>query len=303
MDSTAAVPQEELDQLKQGLSTHSDSFARSVWRRFKRNRMALIGAAIMLILVVVSILAPVIAPYGRDDFNTKLTYSPPSAAHLLGTDSTGRDALTRLLYGGRVSLTVAFVSVIIYMVLGTAIGAAAGFFGGVVDSVLMRLGDIVLAFPFLPLLLTIVAIRGAGITNMIGAIIFLYWTIPARLVRGEFLSLREREYVQAAQAMGAPSVRIIWRHLLPNSLAPLIINATLDVAGVILIEAFLSFLGFGVPDPTPTWGGMMSNALDYTILTTKWFLWVPPGLAIFLSVLSINFVGDGLRDALDPRMK
>lgn len=291
------------EQFKHAVSGAEDSFAKAVWRRFVRNKFAVAGAVILFILSLLSVLAPVLAPYGRDDFNLQSTFTLPSATHLLGTDDVGRDVLTRLLYGGRVSLTVALTCVVIYMSLGVIVGAAAGFFGGVVDNVLMRIVDVFVSFPFLPLLLTIVAIRGPSMTNLIGAICFLFWTTPARLVRGEILSLREREYVLAANAMGAPSWRIIARHLLPNALAPLIVQATLDIAGIILTEASLSFLGFGVKDPIPTWGNMMSQAQSLTVLTTRWNMWVPPGVAIFLSVLSINFLGDGLRDALDPRLK
>ena len=291
------------DELKQGLSASADSFGRAVWRRFVRNKFALVGAVLLLLFSLISILAPVLAPYGRDDFNLMATLAKPSASHLLGTDDSGRDVLTRLLYGGRVSLSIALACVVIYMVVGVAVGAIAGFFGGIVDNILMRIVDVVVSFPFLPLLLTIVAIRGPSIINLIAAICFLSWTTPARLVRGEILSLREREYIQAANAMGAPAGRIIWRHLLPNALAPLIVQGTLDIAFVILTEAALSFLGFGVKDPIPTWGNMMSEAQSLNVLTHYWNLWIPPGLAIFLSVLSINFLGDGLRDALDPRLK
>lgn len=291
------------EELKHAVAASADTFAKAVWRRFTKNKLAVVGAAILLFLTLISILAPLLAPYGRDDFNLMAGFAKPSATHLLGTDDTGRDTFTRLLYGGRVSLYIAVTCVVIYMVFGVAVGAAAGFFGGVVDNVLMRLVDVVVSFPFIPLLLTIVAIRGPSVANLIFAICFLSWTVPARLVRGEILSLREREYIQAARAMGAPSVRIIWRHLLPNALAPLIVQATLDIAYIILTEAILSFLGFGVKDPIPTWGNMMTEAQSLTVLTTRWNLWVPPGLAIFLAVLSINFLGDGLRDALDPRLK
>ncbi len=302
MRSPATVPAVD-EQLKHAVSGAADSFAQAVWRRFIRNKFAVTGAAVLLILTLVSIFAPLLAPYGRDDFNLNASFASPSATHLLGTDDVGRDTFTRLLYGGRVSLTIAVTCVVIYMALGVTVGAIAGYYGGVVDNILMRIVDVFVSFPFLPLLLTIVAIRGPSVVNLIGAICFIFWTTPARLVRGEILSLREREFIQAANAMGAPSWRIILRHLLPNAMAPLIVQATLDIAGIILTEAALSFLGFGVRDPIPTWGNMMSEARSLTVLTTRWNLWVPPGLAIFLSVLSINFLGDGLRDALDPRLK
>lgn len=297
------LPQADL----QGLNPKSTSFAVAVLKRFLKNRMAILGAVILLTLVVVSILAPVITAntvgWGRDEIDIKYIRANPSARHPLGTDSAGRDNLTRLLYGGRVSLAIALGSVLVYMVIGIVVGAVAGYFGGWIDNVLMRLVDIVQSFPFFLLALTIVAIRGPSVYNLVFAILFLSWPIPARLVRGEFLSLRERDFVEAARATGASPLRIIARHMLPNAMAPLIVNATLEVAGIILLEAALSYLGFGVSQPTPTWGNMLSEAQNMGVLTTKPWLWVPPGLMIFLTVLSINFMGDGLRDALDPRLK
>lgn len=303
--ATPNVREEEL--LRHGLSESATTWTGAVWKRFKRNRMAIVGLSILILLALISILAPVIADlsvgWGRDEIDIKYTLTKPSARHPLGTDSVGRDTFTRLIYGGRVSLTIALSTVTIYMGLGVLVGSIAGFFGGWIDNLLMRLADVVLSFPFLLLALTIIAIRGPGIDNLIFAIVLLGWPIPARLVRGEFLSLRERDYVEAARAVGAPSPRIMVRHMLPNALAPLIVNATLDVAFIILTEAGLSYLGFGVPQPVPTWGNMLSEANNMAVLTRMPWLWVPPGLMIFLTVLSINFVGDGLRDALDPRLK
>ena len=290
-----------------GLAPTETSYGRMVLRRFLRNRMAIVGAIILLILILISVFAPVITSatlgWGRDEIDIRYIRAAPSARHPLGTDSAGRDNLTRLLYGGRVSLAIALGSVAVYMVMGIAIGAVAGYFGGWVDNVLMRLVDIIQSFPFLMFALTIVAIRGPSVSNLVFAIVFLSWPVPARLVRGEFLSLRERDFIEAARAMGVSGFRMILRHLLPNAMAPLIVNATLEVAGIILSEAGLSYLGFGVSQPVPTWGNMLSEANNMAVLQTKPWTWLPPGLMIFLTVLSINFIGDGLRDALDPRLK
>mgnify|MGYP000486196343 FL=1 len=290
-----------------GLAPTETSYGRMVLRRFLRNRMAIVGAIILLILILISVFAPVITSatlgWGRDEIDIRYIRAAPSARHPLGTDSAGRDNLTRLLYGGRVSLAIALGSVAVYMVMGIAIGAVAGYFGGWVDNVLMRLVDIIQSFPFLMFALTIVAIRGPSVSNLVFAIVFLSWPVPARLVRGEFLSLRERDFIEAARAMGVSGFRMIQRHLLPNAMAPLIVNATLEVAGIILSEAGLSYLGFGVSQPVPTWGNMLSEANNMAVLQTKPWTWLPPGLMIFLTVLSINFIGDGLRDALDPRLK
>lgn len=291
----------------QGLTPQGTTFFVAVFRRFRRNRLAMAGTVVLLLLVLMSILAPVITQntlgWERDEVDIKYIRSAPSARHPLGTDVAGRDNLTRLLYGGRVSLAIALGSVVIYMGLGIVVGAVAGYFGGWIDNVLMRFVDIVQSFPFLLFAMTIVAIRGPSITNLIFAILFLSWPVPARLVRGEFLTLRERDFVEAARATGASAFRIILKHMLPNAMAPLIVNATLEVAGLILFEASLSYLGFGVEQPVPTWGNMLTEAQSMGVLTRMPWLWLPPGLMIFLTVLSINFMGDGLRDALDPRLK
>lgn len=271
-------------------------------RRLLRDRRAVAGLVILLALSLASALAPLLAPYDRDATDVLHVEEPPSAAHLLGTDELGRDVLSRLLWGGRVSLSVGVVSVTLSVGIGTVLGALAGYYGGWVDAVVMRLADMVLAFPFFPLALTLSAVLGPSIYNTMIVIGALSWTGVARLVRGEFLSLRGREFVQAAAAMGAPDRRIIARHLLPGAAAPLLVAATLGMASAILGEAGLSFLGLGVPQPVPSWGNMLSGALSYRVLLLEPWLWVPPGVLIFLAVLSINLVGDGLRDALDPRL-
>lgn len=296
-------PQQEIH----GLAPKATSLTAQVFKRFRRNRLAMLGALVLITLILMSVFAPVITKYtvgwGRDEIDIKFIRSEPTARHPLGTDSAGRDNFTRLLYGGQVSLSIALGSVMVYMAIGIIIGSVAGFFGGWIDNVLMRLVEIVQSFPFLLLALTIVAIRGPSVGNLVFAILFLSWPIPARLVRGEFLSLRERDFIEAARATGASPFRIILRHMLPNAMAPLIVNATLEVAGIILFEAALSYLGFGVSQPTPTWGNMLTEAQNMGVFTRMPWMWLPPGLMIFLTVLSINFMGDGLRDALDPRLK
>lgn len=283
------------------------SFWFYAWRRFRRNKLAVAGLIVLTLIVLITIFAGPLTKltlgWGRDEFELTAIRAAPSARHPLGTDSVGRDVLTRLLYGGQISLMIAAISVVSSIVIGTIVGSAAGFFGKTVDNILMRLVDIVNSLPFLPIALTLVAIFGPSVKNLIFAIILTGWPGPARLVRGEFLSLRERDYVEAARATGAPAARIIFRHILPNAFPPLIVTATLDIAGTILSEAALSYLGFGVRVPVPSWGNMLSEANNIVVLTKLPWLWVPPGLLIFLTVLSVNFIGDGLRDAMDPRLK
>lgn len=283
------------------------SFWFYAWRRFRRNKLAVAGICVLAVIVLVTVFAGPLTKltlgWGRDEFELTAIRAIPSARHPLGTDSVGRDILTRLLYGGQISLMIAAVSVTSNIIIGTILGSIAGYAGGWVDNALMRIVDIINTLPFLMIALTLVAILGPSVKNLIFAIILTGWPGPARLVRGEFLSLRERDYVEAARATGAPAGRIIFRHILPNAVPPLIVSATLNIAGIILAEAGLSYLGFGVKVPTPSWGNMLSEANNIVVLTKMPWMWVPPGLLIFLTVLSVNFVGDGLRDAMDPRLK
>jgi len=287
---------------REGLAQEVLTPGRLFWRRFRRNRLAVAGALILLILSLISLGAPWIAPHDRDATNPYLREAPPSREHLLGTDKLGRDVLSRLIWGGRVSMTVGLVAVSISLSVGIILGSIAGYFGGVVDNVIMRLVDIVMSFPYLLLLIVVASILKPSIYNTMMVIGFLSWTGVARLVRGEFLSLRQRDFVEAARAAGAPPARLIFRHILPNAFAPIVVAGTLGVASAILAEAGLSFLGLGVRPPIPSWGNMLTDAQSLRILTLKWWLWIPPGVMIFLAVISINLVGDGLRDALDPRL-
>jgi len=227
---------------------------------------------------------------------------PPSPDHLLGTDETGRDVPSRLVYGARVSLSVGLVAVFIYTTIGLVLGSTAGYAGGWVDNVLMRATDVVMCFPTLIIIITVVSFVGPSIYNVMAIIGLLGWPQTARLIRGQMLSLREREYVEAARALGAPDAFIVLRHMLPNGIYPIVVSSTFGVATAILTEAGLSFLGLGVQPPTASWGNMLNAAQSVTVLESRPWLWLPPGLAIVLAVLCINFVGDGLRDALDPRM-
>ncbi|WP_374713052.1 oligopeptide ABC transporter permease [Symbiobacterium terraclitae] len=273
-----------------------------VWRRFRANRRAMLGLYILIVLVLASAFAPQLTWHDRDLPDVRAAEQPPSRTHWLGTDELGRDIYTRLLYGGRISLTVGLVAVAIYTAIGVVLGAVAGYYGGVVDGVIMRITDVVMVVPFFPLALTMAAALRPSVYNTMIVIGLLGWTGICRLVRGEFLTLRSREYVAAARAVGARDARIIFRHILPNALAPIVVAATLGVGTAILSEAGLSFLGFGVQQPTPSWGNMLSAAISLKVLLLQPWIWLPPGLMIFIAVLAINLVGEGLRDALDPRL-
>ena len=273
-------------------------------RRFARNKAAVAGAVFMTIVVLIAFpLAPVVAPLHPHKMDLKKIGLAPGGGHLLGTDLGGRDVWSRLVYGGRVSLAVGLVAVLIYMSIGIVMGSLSGFYGGIVDALIMRLTETVMSFPGYVILITIVAYLGPGLVNSIWAIGLMGWTGIARLVRGQVLSLREQDFVTAARSVGVPEGRLILRHVLPNVMAPITVAASFGIAGSILMEAGLSFLGLGAQVPVPSWGNMISEAQSLPILEGYPWLWLPPGLAITLCVLAINFVGDGLRDALDPRLK
>lgn len=280
----------------------------AAWRRFKRNRLALFGAIVLLALLIVSALAPLIAPYNpyessEGDLGLYNVLAPPSQEHILGTDSLGRDMLSRIIYGGRVSLSVAFVAVMIATVTGVLLGVIAGFYGKWVDTLIMRITDVVICFPVLFLAITVATILKPSLFNVMIIIGLVSWTTMTRLVRGEVLRLREMEYIEATRAMGQRDVIIILRHILPNIMAPIIVQGTLQTAEAILTESALSFLGVGVQQPTPSWGNMLNEATSIMVLQFKPWVWMPAGFAILLTILCINFVGDGLRDALDPKVK
>lgn len=287
--------------------------ARSLWRdawfQFRRHRLAMVGLFTLIFIVVATLVGPYIWTLPTNDIDFGRGLQGPSVTHPFGTDDLGRDLLARALSGGRISIAVGLSAVVIAITLGTAIGALAGYFGRL-DSPLMRLTDLFLSLPILPLLLVIIflfrdALRAAlgpevGIFLMIVAVIgILNWMAVARLVRAQFLSLKQKEFVEAARAVGDPDMRIIFKHILPNVLSPVLVAATIGVGGAILTESTLSFLGLGFPPDLPTWGRLLYDGKDYIDFAPHWALF--PGMCIFLTVLSINFIGDGLRDALDPR--
>lgn len=285
-----------------GVNAKPDTMTKIFFRKFMKNKLAVFGAVFLIIIVLAAVLAPVIAPYSPEKQSLLDKLKPPSDKYLLGTDTFGRDLLTRLLYGGRVSLLVGFASVTGAIIIGTVVGALAGYFRGWIDAVLMRFVDIMLSIPTIFLLITLVTIFQPGVDKIILIFALTWWTTTARLVRGEFLSLRSREYVLAAKTMGVKSTKIIFGHILPNAMGPIIVAATLTVGNVILSEAVLSFLGLGIQPPTPSWGNMLQDAQNFTIMLKAWWYPLAPGLMILFTVLSFNFLGDGLRDALDPRV-
>jgi peptide/nickel transport system permease protein len=271
------------------------------WRTFARNRLAVIAGVVVAILVVFAVAAPALAPWDPNRHNTRRILAPPSAQHWMGTDQLGRDVLSRVLYGARVSLAVGFVSVGIATLIGVLLGAAAGYHGAVVDGLIMRLVDLMLVFPRFFLLLAVLAFLEPSIWNIMVVIGLTGWMSVARLVRAEFLTLREREFVIWSESVGASAVRIVFRHILPNALAPVLVAMTLGIPAAILMESGLSFLGLGVQPPHATWGNILTDGKDS--LEIAWWMTVYPGLAILITVLSYNLLGEGIRDALDPRLR
>jgi peptide/nickel transport system permease protein len=273
------------------------------WRRFRRHRLAVAGLVVMLVLIVAAAFAPVVAPHPPNFGSLREVRDAPSRNHPLGTDMTGRDVLSRVIYGGRISLAVGVLAVAIYVAIGTALGALAGFFGGLVDGLISRLTDTFMSLPTLLIIIVFVSVVGPSLTSVIAVIGLLGWPGTCRLVRGQVLTLRGQEFVTAARVVGCSDARIILRHVLPNVVSLLIVMATFGMATAILLEASLSFLGLGVRPPTASWGGMLHDAQSPVVLSDLPWLWMAPGAMIAITVLAINFMGDGLRDALDPRMK
>jgi peptide/nickel transport system permease protein len=259
------------------------------------------GLSFVILLAILAIAAPVVAPQNPIKTNLSQALKGPSSEHWLGTDPVGRDVWARVVYAARVSLSVGLVSVGISVAISLVLGTVSGYYGGAVDMIIMRFTDIVMCLPGLILIITIVSLVGPSIYNVMAVIGILGWPGTTRLLRGQILSVRERDFVMAAECLGVPARRIMIRHILPNAIAPVLVAATFGVAGAILTEAGLSFLGFGVLPPTPSWGNMLNQARSISRLKENPWFWVPPGVAILITVLAINFVGDGLRDALDPR--
>ncbi len=271
-----------------------------VWQRFKSNRLAMTGAIIVCSLFFVSILSPFLSPYDPSEIDRYNILSPPDGKHLLGTDDLGRDVLSRMIHGSSISLAVGLVSVGIATVMGIVFGSIAGYYRGLIDVTIMRFVDIMLSIPTFFLILAVIAFLEPGIWNIMIVIGLTSWMGVARLVRAEFLSLKNREFVLASKSIGSSDFRIIVKHMLPNSLAPVIVSAVLGVAAAVLVESSLSFLGIGVQPPTPSWGNILTLGKDN--IEIAWWLSVFPGLAILITVLGYNLLGEGLRDALDPRL-
>ena len=274
--------------------------SRGWWQLLLRNRMAMTGAAVILVWVVIALLAPLIAPYDPIDQNVRARLQGPSAAHWFGVDGLGRDVFSRVLWGGRVSLPVAAIVVLVATAFGTLYGGLAAFSGKWLDEGGMRLVDMVLAFPSLILAMAIAAALGPSIQNSMLAMLLVWWPPYARLARGQVLSLKNREFVVAARALGMSELRVLLRHVLPNSVAQALVLMTMDFGNAIIITAALSFLGLGAVPPTPEWGAMVAEGRE---LITQWWISTFPGIAIFLVALACNFLGDGLRDAIDPRLR
>lgn len=278
-----------------------DSYLKDVvWQRFRANRFAVAGAVVVVVMFALSFLAPFITPYDPNTLDAYHVLLPPSASHWFGTDEVGRDVFTRMVYGARISLLVGFVAIGIATLIGTVVGLVAGYYGGWVDSLLMRFVDVMFCFPTFFLILAVITLREPSIVNIMLIIGLTGWMGVARLVRAEVLSLRERDFVLAARTIGCSDFRIIFRHIMPNALGPVLVYATLGIAGAILTESSLSFLGIGVPPPTPSWGNILTSGKEF--LEFAWWLFLFPGVAITITSLSYYLVGEGIRDALDPRL-
>ena len=281
--------------------TKKNSQWRDVWRRLRKNRMAMFGLCVLILLVFLAIFADVVAPYGYDDQNYSQMLELPSWQHVKGTDNYGRDIFSRIVYGTRISLLIGFISLAISTIVGSILGACAGYFGGASDTIIMRGSDILMAIPRTVLAIAIATTLGPGLVNAMIAVAI--GTIPCftRVVRASTLTVKDQEYVEAARAIGASNFHIIKKYVFPNVLAPIIVQATLGVGTAILLAASLSFLGIGISPPTPEWGSMLSAARSY--MRDYWHMVLFPGLAIMITVLALNLFGDGLRDALDPKLK
>jgi len=281
-------------EIEKGTSLWSNS-----WYRLKQNRLAMIGLFILLIMVIISLFTPRIAPYSYEVQDLNLGATPPSAEHWLGTDIFGRDMLTRIMYGGRVSLAVGFLATAVSLIIGVTWGSVSGFSGGRVDSVMMRIVDILYALPFIIFVILLMVVFGRNLFLLFMAIGAVEWLTMARIIRGQVLSIREKEYIDSAIMTGIPKSRIISRHILPNAIGPIIVYTTLTIPNVILLESFLSFLGLGIQPPMCSWGLLINYGVE-TMEEYPWLL-IFPGVVLSITLFSLNFLGDGLRDALDPK--
>lgn len=278
-----------------------ESLWTDAWRRLKRNRGAILGLVVVILLILVALLAPWLAPYSPKEADISRSMDAPSRAHWLGTDEIGRDMVSRLIYGARVSLMVGLIVQLVSITVGSACGVIAGYYGGIADTILMRIVDTMYAFPNFLFAVFMVSILSPSMWSIVLVLSLVGWPMIARVVRGQILSLKEQEFVTAARVVGAPDSRIMWRHLLPNTLSPIIVQFTIGIAGTIMAEAGLSFLGIGIRPPNPTWGGMIDKGRLYFRSFPQ--LAIFPSICLGMTVLAFNFLGDGLRDALDPRMR
>ena len=285
---------EKLPEVEKGTSLWKDA-----WRRLRKNRLAVVGAGVLVCMVTLAVATPWIAPYSYEEQDLELGAARPGVRHWLGTDRLGRDLFTRVLYGGRISLMVGFAATAVSLIVGVLYGAVAGFLGGRADSVMMRIVDILYALPFTLFVIILMVFFGRNIVLLFAAIGAVQWLTMARIVRAQVMSLREKEFVEAATVMGLPWWRILLRHVIPNALGPIIVYTTLTIPNVMLIEAFLSFLGLGVQPPMSSWGLLIKEGVE-TMEDFPWLL-IFPSVALSLTLFSLNFLGDGLRDALDPR--
>jgi peptide/nickel transport system permease protein len=280
-----------------------ETLGQRTWRRFRRHKLAVVGSFTLCILILISAIGPFFSPEAPFKIDYTSIRVAPNSDYWLGTDAAGRNVLARLILGGRVSLSVGLVAVTISTGIGIILGGLSGYFGGKVDMIIMRITDTVMCFPYLVIVLVLVSVLGPSLFNTMLAIGLLTWPMLARITRGEYLYLREQQFVEADHSLGIKSWRIAFGHLLPNAIGPVIVGATFNMAQAILMEAGLSFLGLGVQLPIPSWGNMLQDAKTLSILEQAPWMWIPPGIMIVLAVLSINFIGDGLRDALDPRSR
>ncbi len=301
MASSSVTESVIVEEVVEPISVQQKSPTYLALRRFLRHRLAVISLGVVLLMVLVAIFAPLIAPYSSTTQDLLNTLSAPSAQHVLGTDDLGRDILSRLIYGSRVTLGIGFAASLVSLLLGLAVGATAGYAGTWIDTLLMRFVDLVLSFPSLFLLLILAAYTGVSIVTIILFIGFFSWMYLARLIRSEFLLIREMQYIEAARAIGLGGWRTITRHMLPNTVASIIVNTTFIIAGAMYVEAALDFLGFGLPPEVPSWGNMLAGSQSYIAVNP--LLSIAPGVLLTIAILAVNFIGDGLRDAFDPRTK
>lgn len=278
------------------------SVSHLTWKRFIRDRWAVAGTIVVIGVIIIVLLAPVLCKYAPETIDNSMIRQAPSAEHILGTDDYGRDVFSRLIYGGRVSMAVAVSATVLQLFFGIVLGSLAGYFGKWVDSLIMRIADVFMCFPFYIIAVCLAAILGPGLRNTIVILGLLGWPSLCRMVRAEILSIKENDYIMAAKSLGLGSGEIMFRHILPNVMSPVIVSATLSIAGAIMSEASLSYLNLGVKIPQPSWGNMLSAAQSMNTLMNEWWRWVPPGLCIILVILSINYIGEGLQKAMTPKV-